>query len=131
MRFKYSGLLISILFTHTKERHWFFVRSCLDTYWFSCIIGLVQLPSVLVSRISWTFWNRPMWLILIDTSVWTLLWMVRTRSHDFWCWVQFNKWIKSFDCSSGIQTIKRLIRNLRFYWWHVLRSWRHFVLFFR
>lgn len=105
MRFKYSRLLISILFAHTIERHWSFVRSCLHSYWFSWIVGLVQLPSVLVSRISWTFWNRPMRFIFIDTSIWALLWMVRTGSHDFWCWVKFDKWIKSFDCSSSVQTV--------------------------
>ena len=129
MSFEYSCLIVtSFVFCNTVQWLWNFVWTSLKSNWWSCVISLVQLPSILMRGISWTFWHWPMRLVCVCASKSTLLWVIWSRTYYLRSWIEFNEGIKSFDSSSSIETILRLYRYLRFKIWLIFRSRSHFIL---
>ena len=128
MSLEYSWLLVSVLPSNTEMRLRSLIWSYLSAYWRSGIVSLVELSSILMSRVSWTFGQWPMRFIGVYTGVGTFFWVVGSWTYNFWGRVEFYQGVKSFDSSSGIETVLRLIWYLWFKIGDILWTWSHFVL---
>lgn len=124
-----SRFVVSLLLSHAKKWLWWLIWSLLKSNWGSSVICLIKLASILVSRISGSFWHWPMWLILIDTSQRALFRMIWAWSNDLRSWVELNQRIKPFYCSPGIKTILWLIWNFWLKVRNIFRPRGHLVLF--
>lgn len=125
-----SWLVVSLVLTHAENCFCYLVWSELASNRWWSVICLIQLPLVPWFSVPWPLRNRPLRLILCFAGVGTLLRMISSRPNDFWSRIQQNQRIKSFDCSSCIQTELRHIGNFRLQIWKILRSRSHFIFFF-
>jgi hypothetical protein len=117
----------SLLLPHAVERLRDLVWTLLDAHCGSCVVGLVQLPSVLVGGVSGTFGDRPMRSVLVETSEGTFLGVVGSWANYFGSWVEFNQWVKSFDCSTSVKTVAGLDGNLWLEIWEVFWARSNFI----
>ena len=124
-----AGLVVAtLLFSNAEEGLRRLVGTRLQAYRRSSVVGLVQLPLVLVGGIARAFWHRPVRLVLVHAGQGTFLRMIGTRANNFRGGVEFDQRVKALDCSSGVETELRLCGYLRLQSWHILRSGRHLVL---
>lgn len=87
------------------------------------------MPFLTQWRFPWALWNRPVRHCLLITCVVWILGMIRPRTNNFRSWVHKNQRIKSFNCSSSIQTKLWWSFRLWMYSRIILRSWSHLVFF--
>lgn len=96
VRVEYSCLLLSsLLLTHADMGLTHLIWTDLVPYWWSCVICLIHLPSVLMARVSWSLRDRPIWIIVLVTWISTVFRMIWTRTHNFRCWIQQYQRIKA------------------------------------
>lgn len=68
------------------------------------VIGLVNLPFVLVCGVSRTFRNGPSWLVSFITGIGAVFRVVGSGTHDLRGRVKADQGVKSFDCAPVVQT---------------------------
>lgn len=122
-----SSLVVALLLAYTVQWLRGFVWSRLAADRTSCVVSLIQLPTILMRWISWPLGNWPMRLFLVDTGVWAFLRMVGAWANNLWSGIQLYKRVKSFDSPSGIQTVLWLIGNLWLKVGNIFRPRSHFV----
>ena len=129
MSFENSSRSVSFGFSSAEKRFRNFIRSGLDSNWWGSIVCLIQLPPVLMGRVSWALGNWPGWLVWHHAGVGRVFWVVRSWADNLGSWVKLDKWVLTFDCSSGVKTELGRIWNFRSFIGNVLWAWSHLILF--